>query len=261
MQTLVFDIDDTLVIEEASVREAFIETCRLAENIHGIPAEELYPTAREKARELWRNSPERQYCLDISISSWEGLHCRFEGDVPELQVLRDWAPSYRLNSWNSALISHGIKDTDLAAQLAETFIENRRKRHVLFDDTKACLDKLSDSYRLAIISNGPSDIQRDKINHTGIAEYFTDIIISGETGYGKPDIRIFRLLLSRLNTDPEETWMIGDSLRKDILGAQGAGMKTVWVNRYGKPGDDSIIPDIELANLEQLPISLKNYLP
>ena len=69
MKTLVFDIDETLVIEEASVRDAFIETCRLAEAIHGIPAEDLHPTVREKARELWHQALERQYCLDIGISS------------------------------------------------------------------------------------------------------------------------------------------------------------------------------------------------
>jgi putative hydrolase of the HAD superfamily len=68
----------------------------------------------------------------------------------------------------------------------------------------------------------------------------SEIVISGEVGYGKPDHRIYQLVLSRLGTRQESTWNIGDSLKRDILGAKAIGIKTVWVNRHGMSRDESI---------------------
>jgi putative hydrolase of the HAD superfamily len=143
VQAIVFDMDDTLVVEEAVVTEVFLETCRLAEESCGIPADDLHLTVRKTARELWHQAPVRKYCLDIGISSWEGLHGTFEGNPPELGILRTWIPEYRFYAWNNALIQHGVEDEKLAARLADAFIKNRRKRYLLFDDTLPCLDELS----------------------------------------------------------------------------------------------------------------------
>ena len=252
MKAIIFDMDDTLVIEEASVNRAFLETCQLAEEPYGILPVKLPTIIREEARKVWHAGPVRQYCLDIGISSWEGLHGTFQGESPELVKLREWLPRYRIESWTNALKLCSIEDPDLAARLAAAFIRNRGKYHILFSDTRQCLDTLSPKYQLGLLSNGPSDMQRYKIQVTGIGGYFSEIIISGDVGYAKPDHRIFQLMLSRLGYPPENTFMIGNSLRSDISGAQAAGMKTVWLNRNNKPADQSVIPDIELADLGQL---------
>jgi putative hydrolase of the HAD superfamily len=119
-----------------------------------------------------------------------------------------------------------------------------------------CLDEFSRFYRLALLTNGPADLQREKIGTTGIEKYFTEIIISGEVGYVKPDCRIYQLLLSRLAANPESTWNIGDSLERDITGAKAIGIKTIWVNRHGISRDESIVPDLEVSNLGQLVTNL-----
>jgi putative hydrolase of the HAD superfamily len=107
-------------------------------------------------------------------------------------------------------------------------------------------------FPLALCTNGVPDLQREKIDATGIAKYFTEIVISGEVGYGKPSRDIYELVLSRLGARQEFTWNIGDSLERDIQGAKALGIKTVWVNRHGLPRDESIVPDIEVSNLKQL---------
>jgi FMN phosphatase YigB (HAD superfamily) len=66
-------------------------------------------------------------------------------------------------------------------------------------------------------------------------------------------------MLFRLNTLPEKTWMVGNSLKVDIQGAVKNGMKTAWLNRNGKPGDVSIIPDIESPDLQRLTETLKTF--
>ena len=261
MQNIIFDMDDTLIIEEASATNAFLETCRQAEESCGIQPDKLHTTVRQTARELWHKSPARQFCLDVGISSWEGLHGRFEGDSPNLKIMRAWAPGYRLNAWYNALMKFGIADTELAAQLADAYVKNRQNYHILYDDAEPCLDELSKLYRLTLLTNGAPDIQRDKINSTGIGRYFTDIIISGEVGYGKPDPQIYNLALSQLGATPENTWIIGNSLESDIAGAIAADMKTAWLNRNGVPRDESIIPDLESPDLYQFTATFKQLFP
>jgi putative hydrolase of the HAD superfamily len=257
---LIFDLDDTLVVEEASAREAFMEVCRQAEEACGVKAERLYESIRESARSIWHKSPARQYCLEIGISSWEGLWARFEGEDANLKILREWSPSYRVDSWNNALIQCGITNKILAAQLAAAFHTNRRKYHVLFDDARSCLEELSKLYSLALITNGAPDLQREKIKATGINGYFKKIIVSGEIGYGKPDSRIFQRIMAHFKEAPEHVWSIGDSLERDIQGAKILGIKTAWVNRRQITRNDQITPDLEISNLKQLAEALRNQL-
>ena len=44
---------------------------------------------------------------------------------------------------------------------------------------------------VALVTNGPPDIQRLKIEQAGVGAYFTAVVISGELGIGKPDPAIF----------------------------------------------------------------------
>ena len=252
IQTLIFDMDDTLVIEEASAEAAFLEACQLATDRFKIDPEMLHKAVRQTCRELWHQSPARAYCIEIGISSWEGLWAQFLGDDENHTALRDWAPSYRLNSWYAALLDFGIDDRGFAAVLSTSFIENRRKRHIPFDDSISTLKKMKKRYKLGLLTNGVPDIQRDKIRGSQIGDYFEAIIISGEVGYGKPDRRIFEYTLNQLDAEPDETVMIGNSLRSDIATALDLNLVTIWLNRNGQQRGDSIVPDYEIKSLFEL---------
>ena len=84
-KSLIFDMDDTLVVEEASAETAFRSVCRFAKNKRGIDAEALYRSIRESCRSIWYASPSHPYCLKVGISSWEGLWAEFKGDGKDLQ--------------------------------------------------------------------------------------------------------------------------------------------------------------------------------
>lgn len=252
IDTVIFDLDDTLVVEEASAEAAFIETGELARARYGVDARVLYQTVRKVCRELWYAFPSHPYCKRIGISSWEGMWAEFTGPDPELKPLRDWAPAYREASWRGALRLHGIEDPELAAEMAEAFPRLRRAKHRIFPDTLEVLDKLSPVYSLGLLTNGASDIQRRKIAGAGIGRYFAQIMIAGETGLAKPDRRAFELLLSRLEAPAGRAVMIGDRLATDIRGAQEAGMRAVWVNRERLNRDSPVVPDWEISSLKEL---------
>jgi putative hydrolase of the HAD superfamily len=257
IKAIIFDLDDTLVVEKASADAALLETCELVKTRYQVDPEKLCKTVKKTCRTFWHQSPVRQYCLDIGISSWEGLWSKFNGENGDLAILRDWAPSYRRNTWYESLCKHGIDDIGFSLILGETFPQNRRKRHIVYNDVLPVLEDLKKTYFLGLLTNGATDLQNEKIDGAGIRNYFHQIICSGELGYAKPNSLLFKEILIRFNVTAKQAIMIGDSLRKDILGAQSLGMKTVWVNRDGTGRDNSIVPDFEISNL----IELKKVLP
>jgi len=219
IRNIFFDLDDTLVIEEDSADAAFLATCERAHEKHGIDPKALHQTVRYHARELWRASETITYCRAIGISSWEGLWALFLGNDPNLKSLRAWAPTYRREAWSRALADHGVNDSVFAEQLSAIFWLERRSRHVVFSDVEDNLRNLRENYRLALVTNGTPDLQREKIQGANLAQFFDTILISGEVGTGKPNYRIFELALEALGALPSETVMVGDSLTRDILGA------------------------------------------
>jgi len=249
---ILFDLDDTLVVEEASAEAAFFATCERAREKYGIDPNELHQSVRHHARQLWRASPTITYCRSIGISSWEGLWARFLGDDPNLAALRAWAPTYRREAWSRALVEHRVRDLPFAEGLADTFQDERRSLHILFPDVEPALKALQGNYKLALVSNGVSDLQWEKIKGANLSRYFDSVIISGEVGVGKPEPRIFELALECLGVCPEETVMVGNSLTRDIIGAQKAGIRAIWINRPGVDCKEDVNPDATITSLSEL---------
>ena len=255
MDALIFDLDDTLVAEESSAEAAFIEAGMLARERYGLDPQELHATVRKTCREIWYAFRSHPYCKKVGISSWEGMWAEFTGPGPDLQALHAWAPVYRRESWYAALKNHQIDDLELAIELAEAFPQARRAKNVLYADTLPVLEELSRKYIFGLITNGAPDLQRRKIAGAGIGKYFEQVLVSGDAGFGKPDARLYAMLLARMQVSSEKALMIGNNLATDIQGAQNAGMQAVWLNRSNSIRDAAIVPDWEISSLmELLPI-------
>jgi phosphoserine phosphatase len=232
-RALLFDLDDTLVAEEASAVAAFAATARVAAERRAVDVNALATCARARARELWRAGPGHAYCRRIGMSSWEGLWCRYEGDGAEMRALRAWAPGFRHEAWRRALADQGIDDEALAAELGERFGVERRRLCETFADAPAALDALRGDHAMALVTNGASCLQREKLAASGLADRFDAIVVSGDLGRGKPDPAIFVHAVRALGGEPGDAVMVGDNLAKDIDGALAAGLRAVWLNRDG----------------------------
>lgn len=91
--------------------------------------------------------------------------------------------------------------------------------------------------KLGVITNGPSEHQWAKIDALGVEKLIPreNIIVSGDLGIiNKPDVRIFDAMQEKLQLDTESLYYIGDSFENDIVGANNAGWKSIWINRYNK---------------------------
>jgi putative hydrolase of the HAD superfamily len=222
---------------------------------HDVDPRSILKALRTRSSELWRGGPALQYCRAIGISSREGLWGAFTGDAdPALKILREWIAGYRVEAWARALNDHGIDDRALAAELAEAFRIDRKNRHVVFPESRRVLEVLRGRVKLGMLTNGAPDIQREKIDKSGLAGFFDSILVSGEVGFGKPHAEVFRLAIDQLGADEASAVMIGDSLGRDIAGAGNAGIRSIWVNRGGaKAAVGSPIPDREVRDLVRLP--------
>ena len=248
-----FDLDETLVLERASVEEALIAASQHAREIYAVDPEKLSESVRRHARELWYELPTSQYCREIGISSWEGLWGNFSGEHEKLRELHRLAAPYRIDAWRRALLDCGIDDERCAQDLSRRFPRERRKRHILFPEALGVLSELRNDYRIGLLTNGAPGIQREKIQGAGIESLFEHIIISGEVGAGKPERGIFTIAMERFRASGKNCTMIGDSINRDIAGARNAGMHTVWINRDGGVDSGDSKSDYTIASLTELP--------
>ncbi|WP_042161888.1 HAD family hydrolase [Paenibacillus gorillae] len=253
-QAVLFDLDDTLLWDDRSVKEAFETTCQAGADAAGVDAGELEEAVRREARALYESYETFPFTKMIGINPFEGLWANFrEGEQEEFRKLEQLAPSYRREAWTRGLKSLGVDDAELGAKLAEQFPAERRKRPIVYEETFRVLDALKGKYKLLLLTNGSPDLQREKL--AGVPElvpYFDHIIISGEFGEGKPATSIFHHALERLGIETEHGIMVGDKLTTDILGANTVGMTSVWINRHGAVRNDEIVPAHEISHLEQL---------
>jgi len=247
-----FDLDETLVQERPTAESVIRALCLETLQRHRVDADPLKDAVFAEARRLWYAFEAHPFCKRIGISSWEGLWCRFEGPGPEFQRLRDWAPAYRRDAWTNALAVHGVDDPDLGAELAERYPAERRKVHRVFPDVLPALETLIPDFRLAIVTNGDSGLQREKLAGAGLTSYFDAVVVSGDVGVRKPDPAPFRQALALTRCAPNETIVVGDGLESDVLGAQRAGMCGIWINRPGKENDTDVVPAGEIGSLLEI---------
>ena len=131
----------------------------------------------------------------------------------------------------SALAARTGSDVPTAA-LLEDFDRRLGGSYRLTDDTRAAIDEARGrGWSLAVVTNGPTSVQAHKIRAAGLDEVADAVCISEEVGVRKPDPLIFRTAARRAGVSLEGAWMIGDNLDADIAGAQGVGVRSVWVKR------------------------------
>jgi putative hydrolase of the HAD superfamily len=92
--------------------------------------------------------------------------------------------------------------------------------------------------RVVVVTNNIVAEQRLKLAHCGIDGLVDGLVTSEETGFTKPDPRIFHHALAAVGGDARDAVMIGDAWHTDIDGARAAGIRAVWLNRFGAQAPD-----------------------
>ena len=127
-------------------------------------------------------------------------------------------------------------------------------------DAHATLDTLRrKGYLLGLISNASDDADvQALVDNAGLRPYFELILTSAGEGIRKPNPQIFWTALETFDILPSRAAMVGDTLGADILGAQNAGLFSIWLTRRADtPANlahaDTIRPDATIHSLSELP--------
>lgn len=148
------------------------------------------------------------------------------------------------------------KDAVNAASRAFDVFFVGRNEVVFYDGALEVLADLSQRYRLFALTNGNANIDR-----VGIGKYFEGAVSSADVGASKPDPKMFRTVLTRAGVPAHQAVHIGDHLSDDILGANNAGMLSLWYNHNGEFANDSAsVPSGEVHRLSDLPRMIANLM-
>ncbi len=203
-QHIFFDLDHTLWDFETNSKQALQQIFDENElSNKGI-------TSFEKFHEKY---------VPINDRYWARYH---NGIVNKAQV--------RHGRFYDTLLQFGVKDTELAEKMAESYVTLSPRMTALFPNAVEVLNYLQQKYKLHLITNGFAEVQWIKLEHSGLRAFFEHIIISEEVGTQKPDKEIFEIAMQRAGTTADACIMIGDNYNTDIQGAKSAGIDQVFFN-------------------------------
>lgn len=108
----------------------------------------------------------------------------------------------------------------------------------LLPDVKPTLEVLSARHRLVLVTKGDHEEQVDKLDRSGLRQFFKAVEVPAEKDEGT-----YRDLAHRHGCDPACTWMIGNSPRSDVNPAMAAGLNAVFI-----PHDFTWVLEHEVVN-------------
>jgi FMN phosphatase YigB (HAD superfamily) len=145
----------------------------------------------------------------------------------------------------------GGAGSDRGQRVASRFLSDAS---AIFARNRPALDALGQRYRLGVVSNFYGNLEA-VCRSAGLARLFAVMTDSCRVGAEKPDPAIFRAALETLDSTPERTVYIGDSLPRDCEGARRAGMGFIWIAPEGvqAAAAQASLPGPVRAALTQLP--------
>ena len=217
---LLFDLDNTLIdFHEPSLR-SFYDLCR---TIGLQPNKATYKVYQLENDKVWKMYEAGK------ITSIELRSLRFEYFFNKMEL--DLEPMYAHEQYIAGLIKYSEPSPSVLR----------------------VLDTLSQTHRLAIITNGLKEAQRPRLLNSGLSQYFDYAIISDEIGVAKPQVAYFDHVIKTIDHhDKSELLVIGDSLGSDILGANDSNIDCVWLNPKNLKTHSRIVPTYEVRDLEEM---------
>ena len=156
-------------------------------------------------------------------------------------INRKYWELYRLNKVSKAhLRFHRLSDTfkELCVEVSDIqinklsidYINHLSDFNNLIPNAITVLENFHSNYSMHIITNGFKEVQRKKLEKSGLSKYFKTITISEDVGFKKPSKEIFLQAVIKANAIIENSVMIGDNFNADIIGAKSVGMKAIYYN-------------------------------
>lgn len=224
MNAVIFDLDDTLYDQLQPFKNAFE---KVFPSITDISIEKIYNASRKYSDQLFQSAEKGDITvLESQIQRMIKAFRDFDREISIKEAL-EFQKSYQME----------------------------QERITLYPEVIQLLDWLKErKVPLAILTNGPSQHQRKKIEQLNLTSWIPNshIFISGSIGFSKPDPKAFHYVEKKMELT-EQPIYIGDSFLNDVVGARQVGWRAVWINhRNKKPENLYVRPDLIVKNHRQL---------
>ncbi|MGC5050302.1 HAD family hydrolase [Micromonospora sp. DT48] len=156
-----------------------------------------------------------------------------------------------------AALARSLDRADLGGHLdeiVELFFARRFALTRPFADVLPALAALRTQWSVGLATNGNSRAER-----CGLTGQFAFEVYAHHDGVPKkPDPDFYAAACAAAGADPTQVVHVGDNLVNDVVAAQQAGLRAVWLNRRGERLPADVVPDAVVSTLTELPGALAN---
>ena len=222
IKAVIFDVDNTLYNFTKAHKAAFRALAAYADERLGLSGESFERLHRETAEEL------RAYMGEVAA-----LHNR----CIRYQVM--------LEKLGLPLYPHVL-------EMEGFYWDTLLREAVPSANAKETLRSLKDrGIRIGVGTDMTARMQFRKLEMLGMLAYVDFLVSSEEAGAEKPALSFFARCVEKAGFGKKECLFVGDSLRKDVLGALDAGLQAVW---YGPESPAEEREDVlRITDMRQLP--------
>ncbi|AXG75118.1 HAD family hydrolase [Flavobacterium arcticum] len=215
LKVIAFDADDTLFINEPYFEETEKKFCGIMEN---------YLSHQSISQEL------------------------FNTQINNLPLYGYGIKGYVLSMIEAAVkISEGTLSVSSIQKITDLGKELIQKPIVLLDGVEQTLNKLQGHYKLVVATKGDLKDQQRKLHNSGLGHYFHHIEVMSD----KKAID-YQKLLKRLDISPSEFYMIGNSLKSDVLPVLEIGGHACHVPFHTTWAHEMVEHNVEHENFSEI---------
>ncbi len=207
---------------------------------------------------LWVNQPyfdetEKKICELLSpyLSHHTLLQELFKIEIANLHLYGYGVKGYILSMVEAAIkISNHTISSECIEKIIQYGKELIEKPIILLDGVEETLEALKGKYKLVVATKGDLLDQHRKLHNSGLGHYFHHIEVMSD----KQEVDYLKLI-ARLDIQPSEFLMIGNSLKSDILPVLGIGshafhipFHTTWQHEQ----IDFVVEHEQMKSLEKI---------
>lgn len=215
IKVIAFDADDTLFVNEPYFQETEQKFCVLMQD---------YLTQHSLSQEL------------------------FKTEIANLPLYGYGIKGYILSMIEAAMkISNNTISIKTIEKIIEYGKELLEKPIELLDGVEETLEALKGKYKLVVATKGDLKDQQSKLHRSGLGHYFHHIEVMAD----KQELN-YQKLLQRLEIEPQEFFMIGNSLKSDVLPVLAIGGHAVHIPFHTTWEHEKIEHKVEHKNFRAL---------
>ena len=215
LKVIAFDADDTLFVNEPYFQETEHKFCALMSD---------YLSQQGLSQELFRV------------------------EIQNLDLYGYGIKGYILSMIEAAMtISNNTISIEIIGKILEYGKELLQKPIELLDGVEETLEALKGKYKLIVATKGDLKDQQSKLHRSGLGHYFHHIEVMAD----KQEVN-YEKLLKRLEINADEFFMIGNSLKSDVLPVLEIGGYAVHIPFHTTWEHEKVSHKVEHPNFRTL---------